>query len=52
MSTTFFTVAYSIWEALKKQPLIGWTLQEPDQNGVIRVTVDDHPYEITVRRVD
>lgn len=55
MSTTFYTVAYSVWEALKKAAplLIGWdNLQEPDEGGVIRVTVDGHRYDISVRRVD
>lgn len=53
MSTTFYTVAYSVWEALRKAPLIGWDIiQEPDPQGVVRATVDGHKYEITVRRVD
>ena len=53
MSTTFFTVAFSVYEALRKAFLIGWDIiQEPDSNGVVRATVDGHKYEITVRKVD
>lgn len=53
MSTTFYTVAYSVWEALRKAPLIGWDIiEEPDPKGVVRATVEGHKYEITVRMVD
>ena len=53
MSTTFFTVACSVYEALRKALLIGWDIiEEPDPNGVVRATVDGHKYEITVRMVD
>ena len=53
MSTTFFTVAFSVYEALRKAPLIGWDIiEEPDQKGVVRATVEGHKYEITVRRLD
>lgn len=52
MSSTFYTIAYTIWEALKTAAPLGWTMHEPDNNGLIITTVDGHSYEISVRRVD
>ena len=52
MRSTFYTIAYTIWEALKTADPLGWTMHEQDNNGRIIATVDWHSYEISARRVD
>lgn len=50
MSTTFYTVAYGIFEQIRNN--IFWTVHEPDQNGTIRLLIDGHNYRVRIERED
>lgn len=50
MSTTFYTIAYEIFQQIRNN--IFWIVHEPTPNGIIKMTIDGHNYTIRVERDD